>query len=56
MLFACFNRSPLASLGWSYLTKSGPHAAHFDPHKEEKMASIAESLSECSVEHPMFLR
>lgn len=34
--------------------RSAPTLRICDPNKEEKMAAIAEALSKCSVEHPVF--
>lgn len=42
---------PSAGIVWRRAT---PTLRIRDPHKEEKMAAIAEALSECSVEHPVF--
>lgn len=42
---------PSAGLVWR---RAAPTLRIRDPHKEEKMAAIAEALSECSVEHPVF--
>ncbi len=42
---------PSAGLVWR---RAAPTLRIRDPHKEEKMAAIAEALSECSAEHPVF--
>ena len=42
---------PSVGLVWR---RAAPTLRIRDPHKEEKMAAIAEALSECSVEHPVF--
>jgi len=54
MLFTCFNRSPRASLCWNCLANAAPTLRIRDPHKKEKMAAIADALSECRVEYPVF--
>lgn len=42
---------PSAGIVWR---RAAPTLRIRDPNKEEKMAAIAEALSECSVEHPVF--
>lgn len=42
---------PSAGIVWR---KATPTLRIRDPNKEDKMAAIAEALSECSVEHPVF--
>lgn len=42
---------PSAGVVWR---RAAPTLRIRDPHKEDKMAAIAEALSECSVEHPVF--
>lgn len=42
---------PSAGIIWR---RAAPTLRIRDPHKEDKMAAIADALSECSVEHPVF--
>lgn len=42
---------PSAGLVWR---RAAPTLRIRDPHKEEKMAAIAEALAKCSAEHPVF--
>ncbi len=44
-------RLPSAGLVWR---RTAPTLRIWDPHKEEKMAVIAEALAQCSAEHPVF--